>query len=90
MTHTIIVNDKEFPAYQWFEAPLPHPGEEAPPPHARDKDLMETGIIELRPGEVSFTCDQSFVFDTPFTLKGDGRKFVIISHRDGRYVAKPY
>lgn len=90
MTHTIVVNDKELSAYQWFESPLPEEGEEPLPPHARDRDLLENGVSELRPGEVSFVCDQTLVFDTTFALKGDNRKFVVIASSHGRHIAKPY
>ncbi len=90
MTHTIIVNDTEFPAFYWFEMPLPGPGETPSHPHSRNEDLLEKGVSELRPGEVSFTCDQTFVFDTTFELKGDGRKFVVLQSDKGRHIAKPY
>ena len=90
MTRTIIVNGTAFPAFGWFEAPLPQPGEDAPRTHIRDHELLDQGVSDLRPGEVLFTCDQTFVFDTTFELKGDGRKFVIIASENGRHVAKPY
>jgi len=90
MTHTIIVNDKEFQAYDWYEAPLPKPGEPAELPHSRNSDVLEKGVSELSSGEASFLCDQTFVFDTLLSLKGDGRKFVVLSGDGGRHVAKPY
>ena len=90
MTRTIIVNDKEFQAYQWYESPLLAPGAEAQAPHMRNQDLLEKGVTDLRPGEVSFLCDQTLVFDTTFALKGDGRKYVVLSGNGGRHIAKPY
>jgi len=90
MTPTIVVNGKEFLAFHWFEAPLPHPGETVAHPHFRDRDLLEKGVSDLRPGEVRFKCDQTIAFDTTFALKGDGRKFVVISNNAGEHVAKPY
>ena len=82
---TIILNDHEFPAFEWTETSV---GDE--PPHARDRELLENGVAHLRAGEVQFRCDQTFAFDTTFELKGDGRKFVIISSDRGLHVAKPY
>ena len=64
MTHTIIVNGTEFPAFDWTEVPLPNPGEPADHRHNRDQELLEDGVSDLRTGEVTFTCDQTFVFDT--------------------------
>ena len=90
MTHTIIVNDHEFAAFNWREVPASPPGEEAEGRHARNPQLFEAGVAEPAPGEVFFRCDQRIVFDTTFSLKGDGRKFVIISSRAGEHVAKPY
>ena len=90
MTRTIIVNGTEIPAFGWFEPRLPEAGEEAPPAHMRDQELLEEGVSDLRPGEALFKCDQTFVFDTTLELKGDGRKFVIIASDNGRHVAKPY
>lgn len=90
MTRTIIINGTEYPAFHWTEAGLPGPGEPSAPPHVRDQELLDHGVSELRPGEVSFQCDQTFAFDTTLEVKGDGRKFVIISGETGRHVAKPY
>ncbi|MEO8350957.1 MAG: hypothetical protein ABI680_04445 [Chthoniobacteraceae bacterium] len=90
MTHTIIVNESPFPAFDWFESPIPGPGETPAHSRNRNEDLLEKGVSELRPGEVSFVCDQTFVFDTTFELKGDGRKFVILQSGNGRHIAKPY
>ena len=90
MTYTITVNDREFLAYNWTEAPIPQEGEHVAHPHFRNQDLLKKGVGELRPGEVRFLCDQSIGFDTTFTLKGDGRKFVVISNSGGEHIAKPY
>ncbi len=90
MTRTIIINDIEHAAFDWFESPLVTPGREIPAPHARNKELLEKGVHEMRPGEVSFICDQTLRFDTTFALKGDNRKFVVISSGAGRHIAKPY
>ena len=91
MTRTIIVNDKEFAAFHWREAPLPLSTEEATAPkHARDSGLRENGVTTLAPGEAVFHCDQTFAFDTTFSLKGDGRMFVVISSSAGDHVAKPF
>lgn len=88
MTHTIIVNGKEFSAMDWTEIPVVA-GEEKPT-HVRGPELLEDGVWELYPGEVSFFCDQTLVFDTTFELKGDGRQFVVIASGQGQHVAKPY
>lgn len=90
MTFTIIVNDTEFPAFDWFEVPMPEAGDTPSHAHSRNADLLEKGVDELRSGEVSFKCDQTFVFDTTFEMKGDGRKFVVIQSDRGRHIAKPY
>lgn len=90
MTPTIIVNEKEFPAFHWTEARAgddPGAGHED---HSRGEKLLHDGVSELHAGEVYFQADQTFAFDTPFTLKGDGRKFVIIASDAGKHVAKPY
>lgn len=90
MTREILIGDKQFNAYHWQECPLPPPGETVPRTHVRSQDLLEQGVSELSPGEVSFTCDLTLVFDTTFALKGDNRKFVIISSKGHQHVAKPY
>ena len=90
MIRTIVVNDNEFTAYDWQEEPITQAGEEVAPRHARKAELLEEGVDELRPGEVSFRCDQTIVFDTTFALKGDNRKFVIIHSDAGAHVARPY
>jgi hypothetical protein len=91
MTRTIIVNDNEFAAFDWTEARIPEVGEDPPlPPHARNEELLKNGVTELRPGEARFHCDQTLAFDTTFELKGDGRKFVVISSQAGEHAAKPY
>lgn len=91
VTRIIIVNDHEMSAMGWHEAGLPAGGDDPPPPpHARNREVLESGVSDLRPGEACFRCDQNLAFDTTFTLKGDGRKFVVISSRDGVIVAKPY
>jgi len=87
MIHPIIVNDKDLDVFDWFEAPAETSAE---PRHARDHDLLENGVDRLAPGEAFFRCDQTLAFDTPFELKGDGRKFVVIASENGRHVAKPY
>jgi hypothetical protein len=88
MSHTIIVNEKEFAAFDWTEQPIT-PGDDQPR-HARGPELFEEGVGDLSPGEVFFRCDQTLVFDTTFELKGDGRQFVIITSGLGQHVAKPY
>jgi len=92
MTRTIIVNDKEFAAFNWREVPLPVSTEEAAltAKHARNGDLREHGVATLAPGEATFVCDQTIAFDTTFSMKGDGRMFVIISSSAGNHVAKPF
>lgn len=89
---TIILNGTEFPAYQWTEAaPILGAHEEHPAEkHTRSEKLINDGIDEIAPGEVYFQCDHTFAFDTTFTMKGDGRKFVVIASEEGRHVAKPY
>lgn len=96
MTHTIIVNEKEFAAHDWREAaagmgatvaPVECTAEER---HPRNQSLLVIGVGELGPGEVYFCSDLTFVFDTLLELKGDGRKFVVIASENGRHVAKPY
>ena len=82
----------DFPAcgaFRWTEA-VREAGELADTRHARSEALLHEGVGELRPGEVYFECDQTFAFDSTFSLKGDGRKFVIIASQDRRHVAKPY
>lgn len=88
MTHTILVNDSEFQAFNWTEAAAIEDGASAK--HARNLDLLVNGVSELAPGEAYFLCDQTFAFDTTFSLKGDGRKFVVIASQTGAHVAKPY
>ena len=91
VTPTIIINDHEFPAFDWTEAVIPRGQDSPEPPHTRDQTLLENGVSDgLRAGEVQFRCDQTFSFDTTFELKGDGRKFVILSASRGVHVAKPY
>lgn len=87
MTHTIIVNEKEFMVFDWIEEAAIAVDQ---PRHARSPELLEEGVDELYPGEVYFRCDQTLVFDTTFELKGDGRQFVIIASGRGKHVAKPY
>jgi hypothetical protein len=82
MTHTILVNGKEFSAYDWAETPL-QPGEEA-------NAIQKNDLTDLLPGEVSFRCDQTFVVDTTLEFKGDGRTFMVIASARGLHVAKPY
>jgi hypothetical protein len=91
MTRTIIINGTEFPAFEWTEA-TPVLGEDQTntPRHVRDEHLLEEGISDIGTGEVYFHCDQTFAFDTTFSMKGDGRKYVIIGSEEGRHVAKPY
>lgn len=92
MTRTIILNDTEYPAFEWTEA-TPVLGAESgdqPEKHLRGEELVRNGISEIAPGEVVFRCDQTFAFDTTFSVKGDGRKFVVIASEEGRHVAKPY
>lgn len=89
MTPTIILNDAEYPAFHWTEANTP--GGEAPSEkHMRNQSLLREGVSELGVGEVYFECDQTFAFDTTFSLKGDGRKFVVIASLAGKHVAKPF
>jgi hypothetical protein len=91
MTRTIIINEHEYPAFEWVETEAHGTADDPPlPPHARNREVMEEGVSDPRPGEVSFRCDQTIAFDTTLELKGDGRKFVVISHRDGLHIAKPY
>ncbi|CAN5332120.1 hypothetical protein BH09VER1_BH09VER1_49460 [soil metagenome] len=90
MTHTIIVNDKEFAANDWLEAPSGVGAAASPERHMRDQNLLENGVDSLSAGEVYFHCDLTLVFDTAFELKGDGRKFVVIASNTGKHVAKPY
>lgn len=90
MTHTIIVNDKEFTAFDWHEAAAGVGDAGATERHVRDQALLENGVDSLGPGEVYFFCDLTLVFDTIFELKGDGRKFVVIASTTGKHVAKPY
>ena len=91
MTRTIIINDHEFSAFEWTEAtPVLTAGQEEGPRHMRGSELIENGVDEIGVGEVYFQSDQTFVFDTTFSLKGDGRKFVIIASEGGSHVAKPY
>lgn len=91
MTRTIIINDHEFSAFEWTEAtPVLTEGGEEGPRHTRGGELLDSGVDEIGTGEVYFHSDQTFVFDTTFSLKGDGRKFVIIASEEGRHVAKPY
>lgn len=91
MTRTIIVNDKEFAAFRWQEVPLPASTEEVPAEkHARNEELLKNGVMTLVPGEATFQCDQTFAFDTTFSLKGDGRMFVVMSSNAGQHVAKPF
>lgn len=90
MTHTIIVNDKEFAAHDWYEAPSGAGDAAAPERHTRDQALLENGVDSLGAGEVYFYCDLTLVFDTIFELKGDGRKFVVLASTAGKHVAKPY
>lgn len=86
MTHLILVNGTELPAFDWVESPDENGGTR----HARDQSLLERGVRTLGPGEVSFRCDQPLPFDTTFEQKGDGRKFVVIAGDRGLHVAKPY
>jgi len=85
MTPTIVLNGAEYPAFRWTEA-VSKPGEIADVRHARSEALLHEGVGELRPGEVYFESDQTFAFDSTFSLKGDGRKFVIIASQGGRHV----
>jgi hypothetical protein len=88
MPRTLILNGTEFPAFEWFEAPFPAAGETVLPHYSRNPCLAE-GISDLRPGEASFRCDLTIGFDTTLAMKGDGRKFVVISSHAGRHIAKP-
>jgi len=91
MTRTILLSDSEYQAFNWTEAAAVAIGDEAAEEkHPRNHDLLVNGVGELAPGEVYFFCDQTFAFDTTFSLKGDGRKFVIIAAQNGAHVAKPY
>ncbi|HEX8373111.1 MAG TPA: hypothetical protein VF585_10045 [Chthoniobacterales bacterium] len=90
MIRTILVNDTEFAAYEWHEEPISDTPAENAPRHARNSELLAEGVDALSPGEVSFRCDQTLVFDTTFALKGDNRKFVVIESEAGKHVAKPY
>jgi len=89
MTPTIILNGSEFPAFRWTEASS-QPGDSPTDRHARNETLLHEGVGELGPGEAYFESDQTFPFDSTFSLKGDGRKFVIIASQERRHVAKPY
>lgn len=89
MTPTIILNGSEFSAFRWTEA-APQPGDSAADRHSRNETLLHEGVGELGPGEVYFESDQTFPFDSTFSLKGDGRKFVVIASQERRHVAKPY
>lgn len=90
MTRTIILNDTEYQAFTWTEAAPVKVDENGPEKHLRNRDLLVNGVDTLAPGEVYFRCDQTFAFDTTFSLKGDGRQFVIIASQAGAHVAKPY
>lgn len=91
MTRTIILNEVEYPAFHWTEASAELVPSEIPEiKHVRNEALLSNGVSELGIGEVYFECDQTFAFDTTFSLKGDGRKFVIIASSSGKHVAKPY
>ena len=91
MTRTIILNDTEYSAFEWTEsAPTLTANDPAAEKHVRDATLLHDGVSELAPGEVFFRCDQTFAFDTTLSLKGDGRKYVIIASQAGKHVAKPY
>ena len=80
MTHTILVNGKEFSATEWTEAPVPL--EEGIP--------QKNDLSDLLPGEISFRCDQTLVVDSTLELKGVGRTYVVIASARGLHVAKPY
>lgn len=88
MTHTLVISGRTAQAYNWWEAPAR--SGEPKLRHARDQEIIKRGVTELRAGEVFFHCDQSIPFDTTFEMKGDGRKFVIISSKGRLHVAKPY
>jgi hypothetical protein len=47
------------------------------------------GLLVLKPGEVSFMCDTTFSAETKFTLKGDGRRFVVLSGLNRKHQARP-
>lgn len=89
MTPTIILNGKEHSAFRWTEAVF-QPGEIPGEKHARNETLLHDGVSKLAAGEVYFECDQTFAFDSTFSLKGDGRKFVVIASQGRKHVAKPY
>lgn len=91
MMRTIILNGTEFPAFEWTEAaPVLGTTDDPVEKHTRGEKLISDGLSEIAPGEVFFRCDLTFAFDTTFTMKGDGRKFVIIASENGQHVAKPY
>lgn len=87
MSPILVVDDREIQAFHWREADARDP---SVPRHVRDERLLEEGVSALGAGEVYFECDQTVAFDTTFSLKGDGRKFVIIASSGRRHVAKPY
>jgi len=91
MTLTIEVNGTEHQAFKWTEAtPVLGQGDVSEPKHSRNEALLSEGVSQMAPGEVYFLCDQTLLFDTTFSLKADGRKFVVIASGNGYHVAKPY
>lgn len=86
-----MVNDSEYQAFHWTEKAAGARGcDGVGEKHPRNLGLLLEGVSELAPGEASFLCDQTLPFDTTFSLKGDGRKFVVIASQAGAHVAKPY
>lgn len=87
MTHTILVNGREFVAEDWTETP-PNPA--ATMRRASTRETQSADIVELLPGEISFRCDHTLVVDSILEIKGDGRSYMIIASGRGLHVAKPY
>jgi hypothetical protein len=88
MSKTIIVGSLEFEVSDWKEAsPIPPAGVAPEVQDEQDEALRRRGVVILRFGEASFTCEIPLAVGTGFILKEDGRNFVVTFVRHKMHVA---